>query len=64
MHIHDFHSKLTSGNEPSVLFQALRNLSLVEDTRSVFEAQSDNILVDWVSWPPSGGETYTAALAA
>jgi hypothetical protein len=52
MQIHDFHSRFTSGNEPSILFQALRNLSLVEDAQTVFDGSS--IDVDWGSWPPMG----------
>jgi hypothetical protein len=54
MQIQDFHSKLTSGNEPSILFQALRNLSLVEDAQSVFDGNSSD--VDWGAWPPAGAD--------
>lgn len=54
MQIQDFHSKLTSGNEPGILFQALRNLSLVEDVQSIFDG--DSIDVDWGAWPPGGGD--------
>lgn len=54
MQIQDFHSKLTSGNEPGILFQALRNLSLIEDAQSVFDGNS--IDVDWGAWPPVGAD--------
>jgi hypothetical protein len=54
MQIQDFHSKLTSGNEPGILFQALRNLSLVEDVQTVFDGSS--IDVDWGAWPPAGAD--------
>jgi hypothetical protein len=62
MQIQDFHSKLTSGNEPSILFQALRNLSLVEDTQTMF-AEGEDAFVDWVAWPPAGGDGFAAVQA-
>jgi hypothetical protein len=62
MQIHDFHSKLTSGNEPSILFQALRNLSLVEDVQAIFDGSS--IDVDWGAWPPGGAEASFIAVQA
>lgn len=62
MQIQDFHSKLTSGDEASILFQALRNLSLVEDTRSMFN-EGDDALVDWVAWPPAGDAGFAAVQA-
>jgi hypothetical protein len=61
MQIQDFHSKLTSGNEPCALFQALRNLSLVEDAQSMFDGNA--IDVDWGSWPPGGGSEAAAVQA-
>jgi hypothetical protein len=60
MQIQDFHSKLTSGNEPGILFQALRNLSLVEDVQSVFDVNT--IDVDWGAWPPAGGEASSITM--
>jgi hypothetical protein len=63
MQIQDFHSKLTSGKEPSILFQALRNLSLVEDAQAVFAVEGDD-MVDWGAWPPVGGDASYAALQA
>jgi len=62
MQIQDFHSKLTSGNEPSILFQALRNLSQVEDTQTMF-AEGDDALVDWVAWPPAGDAGFVTVQA-
>ncbi|HEY0515096.1 MAG TPA: hypothetical protein VGH73_24585 [Thermoanaerobaculia bacterium] len=60
MHIHDFHSKLTSNGvaagEEGSLFQALRNLSLVEDIQTLFAQGTDDVLVDWVAWPPAGAD--------
>ncbi|MFL6193234.1 MAG: hypothetical protein ACJ75H_03630 [Thermoanaerobaculia bacterium] len=52
MQIHDFHSKLTSRDEEGNLFQALRSLSLVEDLRSMIDADPANALIDWSPWPP------------
>lgn len=46
MHIHDFYSKLTSGTEGGSLFQALRNLSSLED----FSVLLDETTVDWPLW--------------
>jgi hypothetical protein len=62
MQIQDFHSKLTSGNEPGILFQALRNLSLVEDVQAVFDGSMAD--VDWGSWPPGGAEASVIAVQA
>jgi hypothetical protein len=62
MHIHDFHSKLTSGSEEGHLFQALRTLSLVEDVQ--FMSSGDvTIDVDWGSWPPGGDGSLVAVHA-
>ncbi len=47
MHIHDFYSKLTSGTEGGSLFQALRNLSLMEDCQAVLDGIE---LDDWPNW--------------
>jgi len=52
MHIHDFYSKLTSVTENSGLFQALRNLSQVEDPKHVLRAEDgDPMLGEWAAWP-------------
>ena len=55
MHMNDFHLKFTS-NEPGSLFQALRNLSLVDDIKSMFSADGDSVFVEWLPWPPMGVE--------
>jgi hypothetical protein len=52
MQIQTFHLKFTSTAESCNLFQALRNLSLVDDFKSLFSG--DSILLDWNPWPPSG----------
>jgi hypothetical protein len=52
MQIQAFHLKFTSTAESCNLFQALRNLSLVDDFKSLFSG--DSILLDWNPWPPSG----------
>jgi hypothetical protein len=62
MHIHDFHSKLTSGSEEGSLFQALRTLSLVEDVQFIADGDA-TITVDWGSWPPGGDGSVGAAHA-
>jgi hypothetical protein len=59
MHIHDFYSKLTSVTEESHLFQALRNLSRVEDPQSVID--QNNILGEWTAWPPVGANAACLA---
>ncbi|HEY2290243.1 MAG TPA: hypothetical protein VGM86_06015 [Thermoanaerobaculia bacterium] len=51
MHIHDFYSKLTSGTEGGSLFQALRNLSSLEDFKILLE----DLELDWPTWDPTGG---------
>ena len=52
MHIHDFYSKLTSVTENSGLFQALRNLSQVEDPKHVLSAEDgEPKLGEWAAWP-------------
>ena len=62
MQIHDFYSKLTSVTEDSGLFQALRNLSLVEDPKHVLNADGDGTLGEWAAWPP--WQQGAASLAA
>jgi len=58
MHMKDFHLKFTSKSEPGNLFQALRNLSLVDDIKSMFSSDGgDTIFVEWVPWPPMGVDT-------
>jgi len=49
MMIREFHSKFSSGDESSFLFQILRRLSLLEDLTSLAEAQT---LTSWYTWPP------------
>jgi hypothetical protein len=60
MHIHDFYSKLTSGNEGGSLFEALRNLSLMEDLQAVL----GDLTVDWPAWDGSGSGVACAAVQA
>jgi hypothetical protein len=62
MHIHDFYSKLTSVNEDSGLFQALRTLSQVEDPKHVLSAEGGTTLSEWAAWPAM--EQSAASLAA
>lgn len=62
MHIHDFHSKLTSTNEEGHLFEALRSLSQAESPEAVFgEVET---MGDWTSWPPMDAHASSAASAA
>ena len=44
MSIHDFHSKLMSGNEEGKLFQALRKM------RSGGQAMASEVAVPWSVW--------------
>ena len=60
MQIHDFHSKLTSDNEESRLFRALRGLSLVDDPKAL--ADEDSVFVDWFPWTPMGAPTNAPVL--
>lgn len=53
MQIQTFHLKFTSTAESCNLFQALRQLSLVDNFKSMFSVD-DTILTDWVGWPPVG----------
>lgn len=41
MLIHDFHSKLVSGNEEGKLFEILRKLRKMEDLRGLLATDSD-----------------------
>jgi hypothetical protein len=63
MHIHDFHSKLTSGNEEGHLFEALRSLSRIEDPQAMY-SDSGPIFSNWPSWPPMDPHSSSAASAA
>jgi len=62
MHIHDFHSKLTSANEEGHLFEALRSLSQFESPEAVFG--TEGTLGDWTMWPPMDAHASGAASAA
>jgi hypothetical protein len=62
MHIHDFHSKLTSGNEEGHLFEALRRLSQVEDPQAMYAGDSDaTTSSNWPSWPAMDSHSSCAA---
>lgn len=50
MRIQEFQLKFTSAAEQGNLFQALRNLSEVEDAQALLGDDRD--LVEWVLWPP------------
>jgi hypothetical protein len=60
MHIHDFYSKMTSETEGGSLFQALRNLSSLED----FSVLLDELNIDWPAWETSGGTVSCVAVQA
>ena len=60
MHIHDFYSKLTSGTEGGSLFQALRNLSSLED----FTVLLEQLDIDWPAWETGPGGISCAAVQA
>lgn len=62
MHIQDFYEKLTAGKQDRGLFQALRSLSLVEDPKSVLNADPDMPASEWAVWPPM--EANVACLTA
>jgi len=60
MHIHDFYSKLTSGTEGGSLFQALRNLSSLEN----FNVLLEELNIDWPTWQTSDPGVASAAVQA
>ena len=55
MQIQTFHLKFTSTAESCHLFQALRNLSLVENFNSMFAGDG------WNVWPPVGVDAVCEA---
>lgn len=58
MQIKDFNLKFTSASERGNLFQGLRNLSLVDDLKSMFSQEEDGsngpVFAGWDPWPPVG----------
>jgi|1185.fasta_scaffold16837_2 hypothetical protein len=54
MHMNDFCRKFTSKNETGQLFEALRNLSLVDDIKSMFGVEGSIFRVEWINWPAMG----------
>ncbi|HSS49168.1 MAG TPA: hypothetical protein VLX28_09485 [Thermoanaerobaculia bacterium] len=58
MMIREFHSKFSSGDELSFLFEILRRLSLLEEVASVAEVQG------WYTWPPDSGPVAGPGLVA
>jgi hypothetical protein len=60
MSISDFHSKLSSRNENSVLFQALRQLRRIEDVRGLLFSE-ETVAGGWNPW--TDGTEYHAAKA-
>jgi hypothetical protein len=61
MHIHDFHSKLTSTSEGGTLFEALRSLSQVEDPQAMFNVDAGSTMGNWATWPPMDAHASCAA---
>jgi hypothetical protein len=61
MKIQDFNLKFASANDHGSLFQALRNLSIVEDFKSLFSGDPDSVLVDWAPWPPVASDAVCGA---
>ena len=55
MSIHDFHSKLSSRNETSILFEALRHLRGLENVQSLV-ADEEAGAGGWNPW--TDGSTY------
>lgn len=52
MCIQDFYQVFTAGKQDRGLFQALHNLSLVEDPKSVLNADPMAPAGEWAVWPP------------
>ena len=59
MKIREFHSKFSSGDELSFLFEILRKLSLLEEVAS-FAAEVQG----WYTWPPDSGPVTGPGLVA
>lgn len=47
MSIHDFHNRFVSATENNVLVESLRRLSLLDDPKSMFEAEPQG---EWGIW--------------
>jgi DNA-binding GntR family transcriptional regulator len=61
--IQDFHSKLSSRNENSVLFQALRHLRRLENIQSVlFQEEEETTAGGWGQWT-DGHQHHHLAIA-
>ncbi len=56
MMIREFHSKFWSVDESSVLFAALRRLTLLDEVASLSVAE-----MSWVEWPPMDPSDPTAS---
>lgn len=61
MSIHDFHSKLSSRNENSVLFEALRRLRRIENVGSLLFSEG-TVAGGWNPW--TDATEYPAAAKA
>jgi len=61
MMIREFHSKISSGDESSFLFQILRRLSLLEDLASFSDVQA---AASWYTWPPDSSPSSGPALVS
>ncbi len=54
MSIHDFHSKLSSQNENSVLFEALRHLRRLENIQGLLFTEEETA-AGWNPWADGAG---------
>jgi len=53
MSIQDFYKKFVSVTENNALVESLRRLSLLDDPKSMFEAEPAN---EWAIWSEAGAE--------
>jgi hypothetical protein len=51
MSIHDFYQKFVSATENNALVESLRQLSLLDDPKVMFEGEPTN---EWAIWTDSG----------
>jgi hypothetical protein len=61
MSIHDFHSKLSSRNESSILFEALRHLRGLDNVQSL--VNEEETAGGWNPWT-DGSEHHRHAVAS
>jgi len=60
MSIHDFYQKFVSATENNALVSSLRNLSLLDNPKAMFEGDPQS---DWIIWQGGGNEALATGRA-